>query len=532
MHVPLRMDDTLRRAALLYPDVEAVVEGERRWTYRQFQEEVHQLARAIQHLGVEKGDRVAVLSPNTAAMLQLFYACFQLGAVMVPLNTRLLPHDYHYILEHAEAKLFFADEEWIPLVQPVVKTLSFVEKFIAIPVAGSTSESGREGWDCYHDLLAAASTEPCVSPVEETDLATILYTSGTTGKPKGVMHSHRTLFFNMQNTMFHLRASDSDVLLHTLPMFHVNGWGTPFSFTAVGAKHVMLRKIDPPLIHALMKREGVSVACMAPTVLNMLINEPRFRDEKLEAPMRVVIAGSAPPTAFVRTVEKQLGWEFLQVYGMTECAPFITVSPIKHHLRGEAEETRFRLKAKAGIPMINVEIRVVDEEDRDVPKDGRSIGEVIARGNMVMVGYWKQPEATAAAIVDGWYRTGDMATIDAEGYIDIVDRKKDIIISGGENISSIEVEGMLYEHPAVLEAAVISVPHEKWGEVPYAIVVPRPGMIVSEEELIRFCREKMAAFKCPKGVSLVAELPKTASGKIRKVELRQPFWQEKGKLVN
>ncbi|MDF2679004.1 MAG: Long-chain-fatty-acid--CoA ligase [Brevibacillus sp.] len=530
MHVALRMDDTLRRAALLYPDVESVIEGERRWTYREFQEEVHQLAHGMKHLGVEKGDRVAVLSPNTAAMLQVFYACFQLGAVVVPLNTRLLPHDYLYIIEHAEAKLFFADDELIPLVEPIVQSLTTVSGFVSMPMNGAASE--RTGWDSYADLLASESTEPCIHEIEETDLATILYTSGTTGKPKGVMHTHRTLYFNMQNTMFHLRAADSDVLLHTLPIFHVNGWGTPFSFTAVGAKHVMLRKIDPSLIHSLIEKEGVTVACMAPTVLNMLINEPRFHEEKTTAPIRVVIAGSAPPTAFVRTVEQQLGWEFLQVYGMTECAPLITVSPIKHHLANETEENRFRMKAKAGIPMHNVEIRVVDDEDNDVPKDGKSIGEVIARGNMVMEGYWKQPEATAAAIVNGWYHTGDMATIDAEGYIDIVDRKKDIIISGGENISSIEVEGLLYEHPGVLEAAVISVPHEKWGEVPHAIVVPRPGMELDEGELESFCRGRMAAFKCPKGFTIVSELPKTASGKIRKVELRQPFWEEKGKLVN
>lgn len=530
MHVALRMDDTLRRAALLYPDVESVIEGERRWTYREFQEEVHQLARAMKRLGVEKGDRVAVLSPNTAAMLQLFYACFQVGAVVVPLNTRLLPHDYLYIIEHAEAKLLFADDELIPLVETIVQSLSTVSGFVCMPVNGVASE--REGWASYAGLLANESTEPCIHEIEETDLATILYTSGTTGKPKGVMHTHRTLYFNMQNTMFHLRAADSDVLLHTLPIFHVNGWGTPFSFTAVGAKHVMLRKIDPPQIHSLIEKEGVTVACMAPTVLNMLINEPRFHEEKTREPIRVVIAGSAPPTAFVRTVEQRLGWEFLQVYGMTECAPLITVSPIKHHLANETEETRFRMKAKAGIPMHNVEIRVVDDEDNDVPKDGKSIGEVIARGNMVMEGYWKQPEATAAAIVNGWYHTGDMATIDAEGYIDIVDRKKDIIISGGENISSIEVEGLLYEHTAVLEAAVISVPHEKWGEVPHAIVVPRPGTVLDEGELESFCRGKMAAFKCPKGFTIVSELPKTASGKIRKVELRQPFWEEKGKLVN
>ena len=493
------------------------------------QEEVHQLARALQRHGIHKGDRVAVLSPNTAAMLQLFYACFQIGAVVVPLNTRLVPQDYSYIVNHAEAILFFVDSELEHLIEPIRNELTLISTFVRMPAPGFAED--KEGWIAYHSLLSEESSEPLVLPIEETDMATILYTSGTTGKPKGVIHTHRTLYFNMMNTLNHLGASDRDVLLHTLPMFHVNGWGTPFSYTAVGAKHVMLRKIDPVIIHRLIKQEGVTVACMAPTVLNMIINEAKFEEDKVKQSVQVVIAGSAPPPAFVRTVEQKLGWRFLQVYGMTECAPLITVSPIKHHLEGESEATLFRLKAKAGIPMLNVELKVVDIDGNEIPSDGKAIGEVIARGNMVMEGYWKQPEETAKAIVNGWYYTGDMATLDDEGYIDIVDRKKDIIISGGENISSIEVEGMLYEHPAVLEAAIIGIANEKWGEVPHAIVVLRPGMEADEEQLIQFCRKRMAHFKCPKGVSFVSELPKTASGKIQKVILRKELWNDSAQSI-
>lgn len=530
MHVALRIDDVLRRAVQLYPHVTAVVEDDQRWTYQQLQNEVNQLAHVLQDAGISKGDRVAVLSPNTAAMMQLYFAGFQLGAVIVPLNTRLVPQDYEYIINHSQAKMVFADAELAHLIEPIKSQLETASRFVLMPAPGFPEK--MEGWLSYYEQLKGKSNASLIVPIEETDMATILYTSGTTGKPKGVIHTHRTLYFNMMNTIYHLRADDQDVLLHTLPMFHVNGWGTPFSFTAVGAKHVMLRKIDTPYMHQLMKREGVTVACMAPTVLNMLLSEPQFQAEKLSQTVRVVIAGSAPPPAFVRAVEQQLGWNFLQVYGMTECAPFLTVSPIKNHLRNESEDRRFRLKAKAGIPMLNVELRVVDPDGQDVPSDGMSVGEIVARGNMIMEGYWRQPEETAKAIVNGWYHTGDMATMDEEGYIDVVDRKKDIIISGGENISSIEVEATLYEHPAVHEVAVIAVPHEKWGEVPHAVVVLRPGAAALEEEIIQFCRQHMPHFKCPKGITFAPELPKTASGKIQKVNIRKQYWDGKERLVN
>ncbi|HJV45292.1 MAG TPA: long-chain-fatty-acid--CoA ligase [Bacillota bacterium] len=530
MHVPIRIDDVLRRTVRLYPDVTAVVEGDQRWTYSKLQEEIHQLARAMNNLGVTKGTRVAVLSPNTTAMMEIYFACFQLGAVVVPLNTRLLSLDYEYIVNHSGAELFFVDAELVHHIEPVKDQLHSVKNFVLTPAPNFPQQ--LEGWVSFQSFIEAESTTPLITPIEETDYATILYTSGTTGKPKGVIHTHRTLYFNMINTIIHLRAQDHDVLLHTLPIFHVNGWGTPFAFTAVGAKHVMLRKIDPVLIHHLIKTEGVSVACMAPTVLNMLLNEPKFETDKLNQPVRAVLAGSAPPPAFVRKVEQEFGWEFLQVYGMTECAPFITVSPVKNHLKSIEENKKFRLKAKAGIPMLNVELRVVDVDGEDVPADGISVGEIVARGNMVMEGYWLQPEETARSIVNGWYYTGDMGTIDEEGYIDIVDRKKDIIISGGENISSIEIEAALYEHPAILETAVIAVPHEKWGEVPHAFVVVRSGQQLTEEALVEFCRGHLPHFKCPKGISFVSELPKTGSGKIQKIHLRKDFWEGKERLVN
>lgn len=530
MYVPLLLQDFLKRAVYHYPQKTAVVDGERRFTYEEIGRRVNRLANAFRSYGIEKGDRIAVLSPNRLEMYEAFYAAFLLGAVIVPLNTRLVPHDYEYIVNHCGAKMFLVDAELASQITPVTRSLPQIEHYVSLPVEGYENQ---DGWLIYDELLESAIDLDILVEVDERDMATILYTSGTTGRPKGVIQTHRSLYMNAINTIIHVRAEDEDVLLHTLPMFHVNGWGTPFSFTGMGATHVMLRKIDPVHIIRLVGQEGVTIACMAPTVLNMILNEPSSKTAQIKQNVRVVIAGSAPPPSFVKAVEKELGWTFLQVYGMTEVAPFITVGHVKKEIRDEGNEERIhRVKAKAGISMLNVEARVVNEEGKDVEPNGREVGEVICRANSVMEGYWLQPEETARSIVNGWYHTGDMATIDANGYIDIVDRKKDIIISGGENISSIEIEGTLYEHPAILEAAIIAIPHEKWGEVPHAVCVLREGHHVTQADIMAFCRERMAHFKCPKSIQIVQELPKTASGKIQKVALREPFWQTAGRRVN
>ncbi|WP_047152142.1 long-chain-fatty-acid--CoA ligase [Aneurinibacillus tyrosinisolvens] len=530
MHVPLLLHDFLKRAVYHYPEKTAIVDGDRRFTYAEIGRRVNRLANAFRNKGIEKGDRIAILSPNRLEMYEAFYAAFTLGAVLVPLNTRLVPSDYDYIVNHSGAKLFLVDAELAPLIMPVLHQLETVESYVSLPVPG---HDVQEGWLAYDEWTSSASDQPVSVHMEETDMATILYTSGTTGRPKGVIQTHRSLYMNALNTIIHLRADDTDVLLHTLPMFHVNGWGTPFSFTGMGATHVMLRKIDAAHIVHLVQAEGVTVACMAPTVLNMILNEPAAKDMQIAQPVRVVIAGSAPPPSFVKAVEKELGWTFTQVYGMTEVSPFLTVSHIKKEIQEEGNADRIhRLKAKAGISMLNMEVRVVNEDGEDVEPNGVESGEIICRSNSVMDGYWQQPEETARSIVNGWYHTGDMGTIDQDGYVDIVDRKKDIIISGGENISSIEIEGALYEHPSILEAAIIAIPHEKWGEVPHAVCVLREGHTATEADITAFCREKIAHFKCPKSVQFVRELPKTASGKIQKVVLREPFWKQAGRRVN
>ncbi|MYL48068.1 long-chain-fatty-acid--CoA ligase [Halobacillus litoralis] len=524
MHVPLILTEFLDRAVHLYGEKPAIIDEDWTLTYRELNARVNQLSRGLESLGVKKGDKVAYLAPNSTEMLEGFYGVFQLGAVMTPLNTRLKPADYRFILEHSESKVLLVDHTLLPLVQEVVQDLPSIEKVI---VHGDPSKEGYESW------LSQFSPDTFDREnVEETDIASLLYTSGTTGDPKGVLLSHRSNYLHALSSMHHLRVSDQDTLLHVLPMFHVNGWGSPFYYTANGATQVMLRKTDPELILNKVEKYNVSVLHMAPTVLNMVIGAYEEKQPSIDQDVRVVIAGSAPPPAFVRKVEEDLKWKFVQVYGMTEISPLITTSELRSMDVDRPAEERYRLKAKAGYSMIGSQVKVVDELGEEVPSDGKSIGEIVTKSNNVMEGYYKNVEATNEAIRDGWLHTGDMAVVDDGGNIEIVDRKKDVIISGGENISSIEVEAALYEHPSILEAAVVAVPDEKWGEVPHAVVVVKEGETLSEEEVILFCREKLAHFKAPKSVTFIEELPKTASGKIQKVVIRKKFWKDHNRMVN
>ncbi|WP_096201473.1 long-chain-fatty-acid--CoA ligase [Bacillus sp. FJAT-45350] len=527
MHVPLVLTSFLDRAVSLYGDKPALIDDTRTFTYSQLNQRVNQLSHGLKALKINKGDKVAYLAPNTIEMLEGFYGVFQVGGVMTPLNTRLKPEDYVFILNHSESQVLFVDYELYSLIEPIRDQLTTLKKII---VHGATKEyDGCENYEKWLSQYTPDSFERV--ELEETDIASLLYTSGTTGNPKGVLLTHRSNYLHALCTMHHLRTSDRDTLLHILPMFHVNGWGSPFYYTANGATQVMLRKADPKLILDKIQQHNVSVMHMAPTVLNMILEEFNASKPKIEQDVRVVIAGSAPPPAFVTRVEEDLGWEFIQVYGMTEISPLITTSQIRSHHLDLPKEEQYRLKAKAGYSMIGSQVKVVNDNGDEVPHDGSSIGEIVTRTNGVMEGYLKNPEATAETIRNGWLHTGDMATVDENGYIDIVDRKKDVIISGGENISSIEVEGVLYDHPSVLEAAVVAVPHEKWGEVPHAVVVLREGHSLTEEEVIQFAKSKLANFKAPKSITFADALPKTASGKIQKVQIRKEFWGE-GRLVN
>jgi fatty-acyl-CoA synthase len=530
MNVPLLLPQFLDRAVSLYGEKKAIICEDRVFTYRELNDRVNRLSHGLKELGVQKGDRIAYLAPNSVEMLEGFYGVFQLGGVMVPLNIRLKPDDYLFILNHSESKVLLVDQDLYSLIVPIKDKLKTVEKIIVHYMDEETKEIGYDRW-----LDEQTSEEFNRVLIKEDDVCSLLYTSGTTGNPKGVMLTHRNNYLHALSSMHHLRISDEDVLLHVLPMFHVNGWGSPFYYTANGATQVCSRRTTPESIFAALEKHNVSIMHMAPTVLNSLLQYFEQNTVKFEQAVRVIIAGSAPPPAFVTRVEKELGWEFIQVYGMTESSPLSLVSVIRSQLKDLPIEDQYKIKAKAGISMIGCEVKVVSEQGVEVAQNGIEIGEVITRSNGVMLGYWKNEEATMETIKNGWLYTGDMATVDEHGHIDIVDRKKDVIISGGENISSIEVEGALYDHPDILEAAVIAVPHEKWGETPHAFIVLREGKNVTEQELISFSRERLAHFKAITGVTFVSELPKTASGKIQKIVLRNDYWEaigKDGKFVN
>ncbi|MFD1447962.1 long-chain-fatty-acid--CoA ligase [Oceanobacillus profundus] len=529
MYVPLLLTDFLDRAVKLYGDKTAVIDDEKVVTYFELNERVNRLSHGLKELGVEKGDKVAILAPNTLEMLEGFYGVFQLGAVTVPLNIRLKPNDYLFILNHSETKVLLVDYELYGLIDPVREQLN-VEQII---VHGGSKIELEENDLIYEVWLDRFSAKPFDrAEMDETDIASLLYTSGTTGDPKGVMLTHRNNYLQALQVMHHLHVTDQDAVLHVLPMFHVNGWGSIFYYTGNGSTQVMLRKTRPNIIFEKLQKHDVTIMHMAPTVLNSLL---QYYDEgklNINQNVRVVIGGSAPPVTFVAKVEEELGWEFIQIYGMTETSPLTLTSLIRAQHVDEPKEVQYRMKSKAGYQMFLTDVKVVNEEGEEVASNGQEIGELVIRSNGVMEGYWKNEKATNEVIRNGWFHTGDMGVVDSEGNIEIVDRKKDVIISGGENISSIEVENILYEHPAVIEAAAISIPHEKWGETPHAVVVVRDGATVTEEEIIAFARERLAHYKAPTSVSFVEELPKTGSGKIQKAHLRNEFWKNKDRMVN
>ncbi|TXL67729.1 long-chain-fatty-acid--CoA ligase [Cerasibacillus terrae] len=514
----LILTEFLDRAVHLYGKKPAIIdEYGTRYTYEDINKRVNSLSYGLSSLDVQKGDRVAYLAPNTLEMYEGFYGIFQVGGIMVSLNTRLLPSDYVYILNHSESKVLFVDHELVHLIEPVRDQLKTIEKII---VHGLTeNENDLISYDEWLKTYPS-TTFPRVL-LSENDVSTLLYTSGTTGNPKGVMLTHRNNYLHALSAMHHLRVSDRDVLMHILPMFHVNGWGSPFYYTANGSTQVMQKKVDPKVILEKMEKYGVTVMHMAPTVLQSIMDNYENVKPKIEQNVRIVVAGAAPPKAFIKQLEEDIGWEFYQVYGMTESSPLTLASYISSEDDGVDDDEYYEMKVKTGYEMIGSQVRVVDELGNDVEKDGKEVGEIIVKGPGVMKGYWKDEEQTNATIIDGWLHTGDMGTMDEDRRIRVVDRKKDIIISGGENISSIEIENVLYDHPAVQEVAVIATPHEKWGETPHAVVVLRSGHEVTEQQLIDFTREHLAHFKCPRMVTIMDELPKTASGKILKVQLRE-----------
>jgi acyl-CoA synthetase (AMP-forming)/AMP-acid ligase II len=510
MQVPLTIRDFLDRAEQVYPDRLAFVDEPDQpapslgsWTYGEFAAKARAQAAFLDDLGVPIGGRVAVISQNSARLLTSFFGVSGWGRVLVPVNFRLATPELQYIVEHSGAEVVYAD----PTLENVLEHLNAKHKFVL---------GDDDSMFAPADVVPQDWDEP-----DENATATINYTSGTTARPKGVQLTHRNLWLNATTFGLHASVTDRDVYLHTLPMFHCNGWGMPYIQTAMGNKQVVLRQVDGAEILRRIDEHGVTLLCGAPAVINMVLDAAQQWDGPIPGSgrVRVVVAGAPPPTRTIARVADELGWEFMQIYGLTETAPVLTVNRSRSEWDHLDSLERAKRLSRAGVPALGVRIRVDDE------------GEVLAQSNHVLDGYWEQPDATSDALDGGWFHTGDGAVLDDEGYVVISDRKKDVIISGGENVSSIEVEDALMSHPSVKEAAVIGTPDEQWGELVTALVVT-DGSEVTAEQLVTHCRERLAGYKIPRRVEFRDELARTATGKLQKFKLREPFWKDQERQVH
>jgi fatty-acyl-CoA synthase len=530
MNVPLTPIRFKRRAVTQYGKKIGVVCGSERFTYQQFNERANRLSHALEHLGVKRGGRVGFLSYNCHRLLEAYYGVVQIGAVLMPLNIRLSQSEFTFILNDSEADVLFLDRDFVGVVDRIRSEVQTVKHYVLL------DGSERPDWlydKTYDELIAQHSAEePDSSTIDENDLAELFYTSGTTANPKGVMLSHRNLYLHAMNVIAGHGFEPTEVQLHTIPLFHVNGWGTPHTITCTGGLHVMLRRFDPQAVFELIQNERVTLFSLVPTMANALVNHPEIGKYDLSSVRMIVIGGAASTPELVKAVEEKFGCECYSGYGLSETTPVLTISFLKSHLADLPAEERYRRQSMTGFSVPGVEMKVVNDRGEDVKHDGREVGEIITRSDGVMMGYWKRPEDTAAVIKDGWFYTGDMAVIDEAEYVLIVDRKKDIIISGGENITSLEIEKAILAHPDVYECAVIAVPDNNWGEVPKALVVLKPGTILTEHDLVEFCRTRLAGFKVPKSVDFFDSLPKGGTGKILKKELREKFWKGHEKRVH
>ena len=515
----------LERAADVFSDKTAIAYGDRRVSYSEFGAEATRLARALRASGLKPGDRVAYMCPNIPEMLVANFGVPLAGAVLVPINTRLSAEEVRYICEHSGAKMLVADTEYLTTLAPGLDSLRTVVEIVAVtdPLGPTPPEAATNATVSYDQLMERGSVEPLPWTIDdETSLISINYTSGTTGTPKGVMYAHRGAYLNSLGEVIHQRFDPESVYLWTLPMFHCNGWCTPWAATAIGATHVCLRAVRPDVIWQLLDDERVTHLDGAPTVLTMIANAPQAH--RLDRELVATVAG-APPGPTVITRMRELGARIVHVYGMTEAYGPYALNEWQTGWSALPPGDQARRQARQGVAMVQADpIRVVDENMVDVPRDGRTMGEIVMRGNNVMIGYFNDAEATERAFRGGWLHSGDLGVQHSDGYVELRDRAKDIIISGGENISTVEIEHSLEAHPAVLEVVVIGIPDEKWGERPKAFVIRKPGAEVNEAELIGYLQTHLARFKVPKSVEFIDELPRTATGKPQKFELREKEW--------
>jgi fatty-acyl-CoA synthase len=511
MKVALTVNDFLRRAELVFPDrvaiVDEPVQPAESWgsiTYAEMARRGRAMAAGLDRLGIGVGERVAIVSHNSARLMTALFGVSGSGRVLVPINFRLVAEEVRYIVAHSGARLLLVDPE------------------LEQALAGVDSEIKWTIGDEADSLLMDFGREPTPWEPDEDATATINYTSGTTARPKGVQLTHRNIWLNAAVFGWQMGVGERDVYLHTLPQFHCNGWGMLYAVTGVGGQHVMIRKIDGSEILRRVEQHGVTLLCGAPAVLNMVLDAASEWDGAIPGAgrTRIVVAGAPPPTRTIERCITELGWEFNQIYGLTETTPLLTMNRPRPEWDDLPAAEQAVLLNRAGAPALGATLSVGPD------------GELLARGNMVMEGYWDQPEATADAIRDGFFHTGDGGSIDADNYVTIADRKKDVIISGGENVSSIEVEDAIFQHPDVTEVAVIGIPDDKWGELVTALVVKGAGSSLSEDEVIAWTRQKLAGYKCPKRVEFRDELARTATGKLQKFKLRAPYWEGKDRQVN
>jgi acyl-CoA synthetase (AMP-forming)/AMP-acid ligase II len=527
MFVPLTPIRCLHRAVDLFPNKIGIVSGTRQFSYQEFGARCERLATALPKHGIQHGDRVAYLSFNTNQLLEGYYGVIQARAIVMPLNVRLSPLELTNILCHSGARMLLFENDFAPLVEQLKPACRQIERFVTlndrVPVADLT----------YDELLDQGHAERAdVNTFDENAIAELFYTSGSTGTPKGVMLSHRTLYLHALAVANLYREPDTIVDLHTIPLFHANGWGRPQASTMMGTKQVMVRRFEPVGVFRLIAEHRATDMSLVPTMANALLNSPELATHDLSSLRTIVLGGAAASPELIDRMEKAFHCDVYAGYGLTETAPLLTCARSKPGLTYASDADRHRRRAMAGWAVDGMEVRVVDPNMHDVPRDMQTIGEIVTAGDHVMEGYFREPDVTAAVMSGRWFHTGDMAVWDGEGFIHIVDRKKEIIISGGENISSLEVEKAIFAHPEVYECAVVSAPDETWGEVPAAIVVRKPGSTLDSEALLEFLRLRLGKFKLPRVIQFADEpLPKTGTGKIRKMVLRERFWEGKEKRV-
>lgn len=524
---------SLSKALMLWPNNTAVVDGDSTFTYRQFGERVGALASWLQSVGIERSDVVAIAAPNCHEYMEVYYACGIRGVVLTPLNFRLSHSELCAILHDSEAKLLFVHQDFAECVPAIAQACSGVKQFVWIDEPDSLMLPEKSTNHFYEEVIASTyGAEPQPVDLRSDDLAHLYYTSGTTGKPKGVMLTQGNVTFNALGAIAELVFRENDTWLHAAPMFHLADAWSVFAITWVGGKHIFQPYFRAANALAAIEKHQITMSVLVPTMLNAMLNESTVGEFDYSS-LRVIITGGSPiAPETVKRVGTVFGCEYIQLYGMTETSPWLTIgAPLERH-DALAEEDMLQLRSRTGRPYIGAEVKVVRADGKEVERNNLEVGEIIARGPTITPGYWKQPESTAQTIKNGWIYTGDLAVLDADGFINIVDRKKDMIITGGENVYSTEVEYTLHEHPCVAECAVFGVPDDRWGEVVHAVVVLRQAQTVSEEELIDFVKKRLAGYKAPRQVSIVKELPKTGSGKIYKKGLREDFWKERERQVN